>query len=417
MSPRSALLDSVAAGVGGSTPETRPTVPNSLDWVIVGGGIHGVHLAVRLLVEGRVAPDRLVIVDPAPTLLHRWHTCTGNTGMSHLRSPGVHHLDVDPWSLFRFAEQRVRARKPRHLFAPPYDRPAVGLFAEHCRALIARHQLDARVVRGRVTSVTPHADGVEVTLEDGSHLSTKRLILALGASDQPHWPGWALPLRADGAPIEHVYTPGYELRPRDLPERVAVVGAGITGAQVALRLAKAGHRVALWSRHALREHQFDSDPGWIGPKHMRRFEAESSHAVRRRLILEARHRGSLPKDVHRDLRAAFRSGAIEWNLSEVRAASWSRADGVRLDATQVGAVVLATGFERRRPGGALVDHLVEAHALPCAACGFPVVDRALRWHPRIHVSGPLAELELGPTARNIAGARRAGERIVTQAVR
>ncbi len=385
----------------------------SLDWIIVGGGIHGVHLAVRLMVQGQVPPERLVIVDPAPTLLDRWRTCTGNTGMSHLRSPGVHHLDVNPWSLFRFAEQRVRSRKPRNLFAPPYDRPATGLFADHCRALVARHHLDERVVRGRVTSVTPHADGVEVGLEDGGHLSTKRLILALGASDSPHWPAWALPLRAGGAPVEHVYTPGYELRPRELPERVAVVGAGITGAQVALRLAAAGHRVALWSRHPLREHQFDSDPGWVGPKYMRGFEAEPSHAVRREMILQARHRGSLPNDVHRSLREAFLEGTIEWHLSEVRDASWTASDGVRLDRWRGDAVLLATGFERRRPGGALVDHLVEAHALPCAACGFPVVDRALRWHPRIHVSGPLAELELGPAARNIVGARRAGERIVT----
>lgn len=30
-----------------------------LDWLIVGGGIHGVHLAVRLIAEGNVAPERL----------------------------------------------------------------------------------------------------------------------------------------------------------------------------------------------------------------------------------------------------------------------------------------------------------------------------------------------------------------------
>ncbi|MCH2107642.1 MAG: hypothetical protein MK291_13495, partial [Planctomycetes bacterium] len=35
-----------------------------------------------------------------------------------------------------------------------------------------------------------------------------------------------------------------------------------------------------------------------------------------------------------------------------------------------------------------------------------------RWHPRVFVSGALAELELGPTARNIAGARRSADRIV-----
>jgi hypothetical protein len=41
-----------------------------------------------------------------------------------------------------------------------------------------------------------------------------------------------------------------------------------------------------------------------------------------------------------------------------------------------------------------------------------IVDPNLRWHPRVFVSGPLAELELGPVSRNIAGARRAGDRIV-----
>jgi len=60
----------------------------------------------------------------------------------------------------------------------------------------------------------------------------------------------------------------------------------------------------------------------------------------------------------------------------------------------------------------MVDELVHSARLPCASCGYPIVDQALRWHPRVHVSGPLAELELGPSARNIAGARRAGDRIV-----
>jgi len=50
---------------------------------------------------------------------------------------------------------------------------------------------------------------------------------------------------------------------------------------------------------------------------------------------------------------------------------------------------------------------------PMEFCGYPIVDRDLRWgHPRIFVSGALAELELGPSARNIAGARLAAERIV-----
>jgi len=50
-------------------------------------------------------------------------------------------------------------------------------------------------------------------------------------------------------------------------------------------------------------------------------------------------------------------------------------------------------------------------------CGFPIVDKNLSWGDsgRIYVSGALAELEIGPSARNIAGARLAAERIVQAA--
>ena len=42
-----------------------------LDWIVVGGGIHGVHLAVRLLTDAGVSRDRLRIVDPGERLLAR----------------------------------------------------------------------------------------------------------------------------------------------------------------------------------------------------------------------------------------------------------------------------------------------------------------------------------------------------------
>ena len=72
----------------------------------------------------------------------------------------------------------------------------------------------------------------------------------------------------------------------------------------------------------------------------------------------------------------------------------------------------ATGYESLRPGGSMIDELVATESLPCACCGDPIVDSNLCWHPRIYVTGPLAELELGPVSRNIAGARRAGDRII-----
>ena len=80
----------------------------NLDWLIIGGGIHGVHIANRLLVDADIPAERLRIVDPSSRLLERWHDCTNTMGMSHLRSPSVHHLDTDPLSLQRFAGKRKK---------------------------------------------------------------------------------------------------------------------------------------------------------------------------------------------------------------------------------------------------------------------------------------------------------------------
>jgi len=43
-----------------------------IDWLIIGGGIHGVHLACVLLGKAGVAPERLRILDPHERLLARW---------------------------------------------------------------------------------------------------------------------------------------------------------------------------------------------------------------------------------------------------------------------------------------------------------------------------------------------------------
>jgi len=81
-------------------------------------------------------------------------------------------------------------------------------------------------------------------------------------------------------------------------------------------------------------------------------------------------------------------------------------------------LLLATGFETHRPGRGWLDDAIQALGLSCAECGYPVVDQGLRWlaptatpYP-LFVFGPLAELELGPSARNIVGARHSGERLL-----
>lgn len=381
-----------------------------LDWLIVGGGIHGVHVAARLLGEAGIDAERLRIVDPGTRLLERWRSCTEATGMSHLRSPSVHHLDLRPWSLKHFAGKRKNRK--RGIFAPPYDRAKLTLFNAHCERVLETYDLPRLHLQARAIACAVDCDGVAVRLSTGPEIRARNVVLAIGAGEQPVWPDWA-PRGEPG--VHHVFERDFDGWPL-ATETVVVVGGGISAAQVSLRLVKQGHRVHLVSRHALREHTFDSDPGWLGPKFMASFDRERDVDRRRALIAEARYRGSVTPEVRCALRQVIAGGQLHWHEGaidglEARGADLAMqlANGRVLDVQRV---LLATGFASHRPGGKLVDRLVESASLPCASCGYPIVDWALRWHPRVHVSGPLAELELGPAARNIAGARRAGDRLV-----
>ncbi|TVR03473.1 MAG: flavoprotein [Deltaproteobacteria bacterium] len=386
-----------------------------LDWLIIGGGIHGVHVAASLRGRAGVDGRRLRIVDPGAQLLDRWRACTGVTGMTHLRSPAVHHLALEPMSLHQYAGQR-RHRAPG-VFAPPYDRPSLALFNAHCDAVIEEHGLAAGHVRARATSVDRVPDGWTVHLDGGAKLDTRQLVLAMGSAEAPAMPAWSL---AAGEAVRHVFDPALMWPSSAPPLRIAVVGGGITACQVALRLAGEGHAVHLLCRHALREHQFDSDPGWLGPKYMAAFERERDWGARRRMIARARHRGSVPPDVHAAIRRAREGGRLRIHESGVVGCVTTLAGEVRLRTdegefpTGLDRVLLATGFATERPGGDLVDRLVEEERLAVAPCGYPVVDGSLQWASGLFVTGPLAELELGPSSRNIAGARRAGERLVAR---
>lgn len=381
-----------------------------LDWLIIGGGIHGVHIAARLLGDAGVAPERLRIVDPSDRLIARWRTCTATTGMTYLRSPSVHHLDINPSSLQRFAGKR-KSRKSG-LFAPPYDRPALALFNAHCDQVMATFGLSDLHIRDRAMACSVDADGVGVQLASGGEIAAQNLVLAIGAGEQPEWPDWA---PRNDARVHHIYEPGFDGWP-STRETVVVAGGGISAGQVSLRLLQEGHEVHLISRHPLRQHQFDSDPGWLGPKNMASFGREPDVDRRRAIIAEARHKGSVPPDVGRALRQAIAGDQLRWHEGEVESLD-ARRDGIELRLTnqavlEAERMLLATGFASHRPGGSMIDALIDSASLPCARCGYPIVDAALRWHPRVYVSGPLAELELGPTSRNIAGARRAGDRLV-----
>jgi len=392
-----------------------------LDWIIVGGGPHGVHLAVRLHDELGIAPDRIAILDPAERLLDTWRHVTARVGMRVLRSTSVHHLDTDPRSLRRLARD---AGRPGSLI-DPYARPTLALWNEHADRVVARVGLARAHRRAWVRDLHPDHDGVSV---DTSHGTLRGRQVALATGLIPAYPAWA---DRDDPALEHVLAPG-ATRLRRTPG-IAVIGAGLTGVQTALHLADldptgdgaAIAPVTLVSPHEVRVRRFDVDPGWLGPRRLDGFAREPSPDRRRAVIEAARQVGSIPPEVRDDLDRALRAGRVLLHRLPDHALSdgWAprrTPAGWAFDVGGASAIadrlVLATGLRPAPTTSALVD-AVRRTASPgsrprLARCGSPVPDRALRWHPRVRVVGDLAGLELGPAARNLAGARAAASRIV-----
>jgi hypothetical protein len=87
-------------------------------------------------------------------------------------------------------------------------------------------------------------------------------------------------------------------------------------------------------------------------------------------------------------------------------------EGDRGSIAEYDRIILATGFA---PGPPMADLIasVAAHAnAPVAGDGYPIPAEDLSWLPKLYLTGALAELEIGPPARNIAGAHLAGRRII-----
>jgi pyruvate/2-oxoglutarate dehydrogenase complex dihydrolipoamide dehydrogenase (E3) component len=279
--------------------------------------------------------------------------------------------------------------------------------------VVRRRGLARLRIKGRAVALHAGRSSIEAELEDGERIAARHILLALGLGEQPRWPQWALELRRKGAMVSHLSDPAHEgVGPQN---RIAVIGAGSSGVQLALALAgtHAG-RVTLLSPHPLRVSNYDFDPCWIGPKCMRSF-SRLDWSCRRQVVDQNRFPGTIPEDVAQHLETALKAGRLDMLIDRIRRVTF-RAGGIEMTMasgtfSRFDEVVLATGFQGVRPGGRFIDRAVEAFKLNCAPCGYPILDEYLRWHERLFVTGPLAELQIGPCSRNIIGARNAGRRL------
>ena len=386
-----------------------------LQWLIVGGGIHGTFMANLLVNQLGVRRDDLRILDPHDNLLATWSRNTANCGMHYLRSPAAHNIDLHILSLYHYA--RSPAGEPFRDFIPPYNRPSLELFRRHCDHVINTRQLDALRLKGRVLALQNNRSSIRVDTTTGS-LKSRNVLLAIGMGEQPNWPKWARSLLTQGTDVQHLFSPDFDRRSLKTAQRTAVIGGGITAVQVALKLAEEqkGDIVVL-SGHELREQYYDFNPCWIGPKCLSKYY-KLDFRRRREIIDQERAPGTIPTEVLESFKTALKSGNPRFERQRAIEAV-KTTDGIQLR-TERGwqwcdRVILATGFQTKCPGSPLIEQMISEFNLPCNPCGYPILGRDLRWDEHIFVTGPLAELQVGPCARNIVGARNAG-RFLTAAL-
>lgn len=467
----------LASAFSTSTPPKTPIissaalpVPRRVPWLIVGGGIHGVHIATRLLGEGIVTD--LCIIDDSEALLSKWKARTAATGMQYLRSSAGYHLDLSEQSLRHFAKQinaktttkkgrpRKTAQEPP-LFSKDYERPRLDFFNQHCDAIIAEYQLEDKHIQGKVINLEPLEDHVRVTVasyhgneNDHSVLLADHVVLALG-NDNPSYPEWVTEDLLEAGKVRHLLDAGGDNNNRESSHRsssidsdassVAIIGGGITAAHKTLQVAQQqGKTIHLISRQEIMEQQFDTHQDWMMddaaakrsqagggaglPTRQELFRCTCCMQTRRSIIARERIPGTVTAAVNRGrqgLQYAIQNDRVRWHQAEVIGLSQQpddssdEGDHGKLElqlssglSIEVDQVLLATGFGKRPPG---LIHMNKLDLPVSEFCGYPIVDYDLRWggsESRIFVSGALAELELGPSARNIAGARLAAERIL-----
>ncbi|KAB8126640.1 lysine N(6)-hydroxylase/L-ornithine N(5)-oxygenase family protein [Gracilibacillus oryzae] len=381
-------------------------------WIIIGGGIQGCCVATRLL-QNKVSKEELLIIDPHPEPIWMWRTLTDRIGMAYLRSPSVHHIAADPYSLKKYSRSNDYAKA----FKGNYSRPRLDMFNQHSLDEIDKAGVHYCWKQGTVNGLSWSKNDWKVRMSGNQVVKGERVVLALGVNQEPHYPDWVSEYKASDA-VSHIFD-----LDKPLPDQgdVIILGGGMTAGHLANTLSKQEtiNSVHLVKRHSIRIHKFDSDPGWLGPKYLTKYYQTDCYKKRRSLIQQARNRGSMTRDLYLELNRQSVQGRLNLYTGEIEEAKLI--DGMielmmnNGEIVRGHSLILATGAELAFPGKEWIQPVIDQLALPCAPCGFPIVSRSLEWKAGLFVAGALAELEIGPVSRNIAGARKAAERIAQNA--
>ena len=391
------------------------------DIAVIGAGPQALTLVTHILQKKAKLRDRIQVFDPSGTWMTQWQQQFAAQEIQELRSPAVHHPDPNAHALRTFAEGRY------HELHPPYDRPGTRLFQEFCDTIVQRWQLQNLVVPAAVTQLEPlqkKPSRFRLTLSTGDTVLARRVVLAAGGG-QPYLPDWVKQLSAPYPPERLCHANQIRLPALSslAGETVLIVGSGLTSGHLAVGAVKRGANVVMMARRTFQEKIFDAEPGWLGPKYLKRFHAEPDMQARWQMVQQARNGGSLTPAMMTRLRKLQRQGCITfYEQCQVAAAQWQE-DAWKVCCDNhtahdciahqpIHRIWLATGTTLNIRSHPLLADVWEQHPITTVN-GLPALDEHLRWPGcELFVMGPWAALHVGPVARNLFGGKLACDRIV-----
>lgn len=375
------------------------------DVLIVGAGPHALTLS-RYLAKAGIRP----LVFDVDGWCERWRGRLERLDVRMLRSHHTQHPEPDQYALARFGGDPIQK------WAGPWSTPTTDIFDRFCAHLIDKHALAHVLRRDRVVQIEQLEDVLRVRTQHGGEHFARRVVLATNPMC-PLRPGWATAAAVRAPDGRLIHSDELDLRALALAgERVLVVGGGLTGAGIAVAAMQRGAHVTVAARRALELRVADAESNWHGPARLRPFFAEPDPVQRREMCRAARGGGTVTPPLAWALRKAAHDGTAELlEGHEVRHASWQDgAFSVLLDyqPRRFDRIWLATGHDVAVDAEPLLDRIASSHPARVVG-GLPVLDSACRWPgTALHLMGALAELQLGPLARNLAGARMAADRII-----
>jgi|APHM01.1.fsa_nt_gi hypothetical protein len=391
---------------------------SDFEYAIIGGGVHGTHIANKLISDGDLDVSELAVFDPEG-YGEVFDQRTSDSGTEYLRSPEVRHTGRDPFDLKSYVEARNReaeltSDKDKAL------RPSTELFLDHIDYVVDSNSLEESLIEEYVTELRED-DSLIVETEDDVY-TAEYGVMAIGTGE-PNYPGFA-EQAPDSAPISHIFDNGFRSEDTQRYDgETVIVGGSITAGQLSGLLSrKCEGGVTMMSRSPIELELVEAEPEWINWSHiedeLHNLETEERH----QRIQEERYDGSMPEYVWNDLKDCLDEGNLRIWHDEVSELEY---DGEAIDIRtekerkiKDAQVVLATGFESIYEHPFVEDTSENLNLATTENIDMPILnDSNLRWKhedgrdSRLQVSGKLAEGTVGLFAGNIAGARRAAERI------